>query len=266
MQLLKDLRIDDNTLVVFTADNGPSRESYLKEPYEPEFFQGFGPFDGIKRDALEGGVREATFVRWPIRVSGDRLDRTPSGHWDWLATFADAAGVTVPAASDGVSLLPTLTGQGVQRRSALYIEYFNGQRTPSYEAFTPAHRGRVRQQMQTLIIDRYVGVRYDVKAASDDFEIYDVENDPRQSHNLAGAAGMTAIQARMKARALQARRPDADAPRPYDHAAVPAVVPPALEPGRIGYQIYQGQWPWVPDFRSLKSTAGGTAEKISAEV
>ena len=60
LQLLKDLRIDDNTLVVFTSDNGPSIESGLRnEPYAPTFFCGFGPFDGIKRDTLEGGERVA---------------------------------------------------------------------------------------------------------------------------------------------------------------------------------------------------------------
>src|SRR5690606_38069180 len=57
LQLLKDLKIDDNTLVVFTSDNGTSAESYLPEPYKPDFFNGFGPFDGIKRDLYEGGVR-----------------------------------------------------------------------------------------------------------------------------------------------------------------------------------------------------------------
>ena len=267
LQLLKDLRIDDNTLVVFSSDNGPSRESYLKnEPYEPEFFAGFGPFDGIKRDALEGGVREPTFVRWPGHIPARRIDRTPSGHWDWLATFADAAGIAAPAASDGVSLLPGLTGAGEQRRSELYIEYFNNQKTPSYEAFVPAHRGRVRQQMQTVLVDGYVGVRYNIKSAADDFEIYDVEKDPQQSRNLAGQSGMAEVQRRLKARALQARRPDAGAPRPYDAALVPAVPQPQLQPGKIRYQTYDGQWPWVPEFRALRSAAGGATDKISAAV
>ena len=61
IQLLKDLKIDNNTMIVFTSDNGPSRESYLKEDYEPNFFNGFGPFDGIKRDLLEGGSQGIRF-------------------------------------------------------------------------------------------------------------------------------------------------------------------------------------------------------------
>lgn len=267
LQLLKDLGIDDNTLVVFTSDNGPSRESYLKnEPYEPEFFSGFGPFDGIKRDTLEGGVREPTLVRWPGRIPGGRVDRTPSGHWDWLATFADAAGVAAPAASDGVSLLPTLTGRGDQRRSALYIEYFNGQRTPPYAAFTPAHRGRVRQQMQTVMVDRYVGVRYGIKSAEDDFEIFDVESDPRQSRNLAREPGFAAVQQQLKARALQARRPDAGAPRPYDAALIPPVNADPAVKGKIRYHVYEGRWPWVPQFATLAAKSAGLTDSINAEV
>ncbi len=265
IQLLKDLKIGDNTLVVFSSDNGPSKESYLKdEPYAPTFFAGYGPFDGIKRDNLEGGTREPTLVRWPAQIAGGRIDRTPTGQWDWLATFADAAGIAAPAGSDGVSLLPTLTGKGKQRRSALYIEYFNPGKTPEYADFAPSHRGRDRKQMQTVLIDHFVGVRYNIKSADDDFEIYDVEKDPRQANNLAAASGMAAIQTRMKARALQARMPDPDAKRPYDSALVPAVTPSGMQTGKIRYSVYAGSWAWVPDFRNLTPTAHGTSTKIDA--
>jgi arylsulfatase A-like enzyme len=267
LRLLKDLKIDDNTLVVFTSDNGPSRESYLKnQPYEPEFFAGFGPFDGIKRDTLEGGIREPTFVRWPGHVRAGRRDATPSGHWDWLATFADVAGVPAPASSDGVSLLPVLTGRGTQQPSAMYIEYFNGQKTPTYATFAPANRGRVRQQMQSLMIGRYMGVRYNIKSADDAFEIYDVEMDPQQAHNLAAEPALAPMQAQFKARALRARRPDAGARRPYDDALVPAVQPQGLRPGQIGYRVYAGSWAWVSEFRGLSPTGEGVAPGVSTAV
>src|SRR5262249_1045246 len=110
LQLLKDLKVEDNTVVVFSSDNGPSIESYLpKEPYAPTFFRGYGPFSGIKRDTLEGGERVPTLVRWPKQIPAGREITRPSGQWDWLATFAELAGVPAPAASDGVSLVPTLT-------------------------------------------------------------------------------------------------------------------------------------------------------------
>lgn len=266
-QLLKDLRLDENTLVVFTSDNGPSKESYLKEAYDPTFFAGYGDFDGIKRDTLEGGVREPTFARWPGRVPAGRVDRTPTGTWDWLATFAELAGVPAPATSDGVSLLPLLTGRGTRPPGTLYIEYFNGAKSPNYADFTPKNRGRVRQQMQTVQVDGYVGVRYAIKSATDDFEIYDVEKDPRQARNLAADPALAAVQARMKARVLQVRRPDAGAKRPYDGAAVPAAVAPEnVVAGQLAVAIYEGTWPWVPDFRALTPRARDAAKAVDPSV
>jgi arylsulfatase A-like enzyme len=144
MQLLKDLRIDDNTMIVFTSDNGPSRESYLPEDYEPHFFNGFGPFDGIKRDVLEGGVRVSALAYWPGHFPGGKVVETPSASYDWLPTLAQIAGVAAPAVSDGVSLLPSLTGSGKQTESYVYVEYFEGGKTPLYDEFTPDHRGKKR--------------------------------------------------------------------------------------------------------------------------
>ena len=267
VQLLKDLHLDENTLVVFTSDNGPSRESYLKgRPYDPTFFSGYGDFTGIKRDTLEGGEREPTLARWPGTVPAGRLDRTPGGLWDWLATFADVAGVPAPAASDGVSLVPALTGRGKQRPSNIYVEYFNNTRTPEYTPFTPVHRNRVRQQMQTVQVDGYVGVRYDIKSATDDFEIYDVEKDPAQARNLAADPALASVQTRMKARVLQMRRPESSAKRPYDEALVPAAPPATLREGRIAYGVYEGDWPWVPEFRNLRPAKEGTTEAINSAV
>lgn len=262
LQLLTDLRIDDNTLVVFTSDNGPSKESYLKEEYAPNFFRGFGPFDGIKRDTWEGGVREPTLARWPGKIPAGRLDQTPSGQWDWLATFADLAGVPIPAASDGVSLVPALTGQGKQRPGTLYIEYFNNAHTPGYPEFAEAHRGRRRGQMQVINVNGYKGIRYNIKSADDDFEIYDLAKDPQETNNLAKAPVFAELQARMKAGVLQVRKCDTSAKRSYDNALVPPVSKePATEPG-LTWSLFQGAWPWLPDFRTLRPTTRGEATSV----
>lgn len=256
LQLLKDLGIDDDTLVVFTSDNGPTPESYLKgNPNDPGFFGTMGPFSGIKRDTLEGGIREPTFVRWPGHIPAGRVDHTVSGQWDWLATFAEIAGVPAPAASDGISLLPTLTGRGEQRPSAAYFEYFHPRKVPAYAQFAPLHRGRQRQQMQTVHLGRYVGVRYDIRSANDDFEIYDLGSDPGQAINLAPQPGFTSVQSRMKARVLQMRRPDPAVPRPYDEAFIPAVTAEGRVEGRITRQTYRGNFPWVPEYRTLPADA-----------
>lgn len=259
-QLLKDLNIDGNTLVVFTSDNGPSIESYLPhEPLRADFFESYGIFDGIKRDCLEGGVRVPTLARWPGHIPAGRVVTQPSIAYDWLRTFAAAAGVPPPARADGVSLLPELTGQGVQpERGCLYVEYFNEGKTPDYIDFTPANRGRLRNQMQAIRLGDYVGLRYDIQAPGDPFEIYQVTVDPKEATNLAPR--MASLQARMQQLVLQVRRPNRDAPRPYDRELVPAVAAGNALAG-VAWQAYEGEYPWVPDLETLEPVASGFAPR-----
>lgn len=259
LQLLDDLHLAGNTLVVFTSDNGPTDESYLPENYTPEFFHSFGPFDGMKRDLWEGGVRVPTIVRWPGHVPAGRVVTQPSAQWDWLRTFAEVAGLPPPARTDGISLLPDLTGQGNPLpRGPLYFEYKVKGKTPDYAAFEPGRRNRPRNQMQALRLGDLLGVRYDMKSAGDDFEIYNVVTDPKEVHNLAGDPAFAAVQRTLKDAALQARRPDPDAPRPYDDELVPALPTVATAPGVV-WQEFAGTFPWVPDFRTLTPVAGGIA-------
>ncbi|PST82863.1 sulfatase [Pedobacter yulinensis] len=226
LQLLKDLKIDKNTLVVFTSDNGPSAESYLPKNYDeftPQFFQNYGPFGGLKRDMLEGGMMTPTIAWWPGHIPAGKRISSPSISYDWLPTFSELAGMPAPVTSDGVSLLPSLTGSGKQRPALIYSEYFVEGKTPAYKSFTPEHRNKIRREMQMLRLGNMVGLRYNVGSANDDFEIYDIIKDPRQMRNLA--ATNAALQREFKRMALSARRPDSGAVRPYDDAAVPAVAP-----------------------------------------
>ncbi len=260
MKLLQDLGIDKNTLVVFTSDNGPSIESYIpNEPLRADFFDSFGPFDGIKRDCWEGGARVPTLARWPGHIPAGAVDTRPGISYDWMRTFAQAAGLPVPARADGVSLLPELTGRGAQlHKDSVYIEYFEKGRTPSYDAFAPSHRGRKRGQMQALRIGDYMGVRYDIQSQTDPFEIYNVTSDPKETNNLAAA--MPSLEQQMKAAVLQARRPNISAPRPYDNELVPSARATAVAPG-VEWKAYEGEYPWVPDLETLKPVARGTATR-----
>ena len=255
LQLLKDLKIDDNTLVVFSSDNGASIESYLPKEYvpvKPTFFMSNGPFDGIKRDCWEGGIRMPVIAKWPKRIAPGKVIAAPSMLSDWLPTFADAAGISAPARSGGVSLLPALTGKGKQEKGLVYIEYFENGNTPDFKEYVPAHKNRKRGQMQMIRVGNYAGVRYDIKSADDDFEIYDIIKDPQQKHNLAQAKGFEKMQQEMKAKVLQARRKDAEAKRPYDDMPVPAsVVTKIMLPG-LQWNFYNGDFPWVPSGYNLK--------------
>lgn len=262
MQLLKDMHIEDNTLVVFTSDNGPSIESYLPDsfvPVKPTFFSSYGPFDGIKRDCWEGGVRMPTIASWPGHISNGKIINSPSMLSDWLPTFAQAAGIRAPARCDGVSLIPYLTGKGRQEAPLVYVEYYEGGKTPGFKEFEKSRRNRRRGQMQLIRMGNLVGVRYDIQSSNDDFEIYNVVHDPKQTKNLALMAGYSGVQMAMKAKVLQMRRTDSSAKRPYDSAFVPAnkVNKPLLK--GLYWQFFAGQFPYVVCAKGLTPQSVGTA-------
>lgn len=223
LQTLRDLDLEENTLVVFSSDNGPHSESYIQNVnYAPTSFRSYGPFDGMKRDCYEGGIRVPTVAWWPGKIAAG-IDQSPSQFHDWLTTFADLAGANVPARADGVSLVPTLLKKGQQATPTTYVEYFNGGKTPNYEDYEPSRRGARRGQMQAIFMDGYKGVRHNIQSHADPFEIYDVAKDPGEANNLAGTSPeMEKLQQRMHDRVLQLRSANATAERPYDGEPIPA--------------------------------------------
>ncbi|MCA9140585.1 MAG: arylsulfatase [Planctomycetales bacterium] len=270
MQSLRDLSIDQNTLVVISCDNGPHHESYLRDlndkpvNYTPQSFQSYGPFDGTKRDVWEGGIRVGTLAWWPGKIAPGSVSDSPSQFHDWMPTFARAAGIAPPARTDGVSLLPTLTGQGTQRPSQVYVEYFNGSRTPNYNDFQPSKRNQKRQQMQVVFVDGYKGVRVNIENHDQPFAIYDLANDPKELKNLAGTGDkFVELQKRMHDRVLQMRRPNASAPRPYDDVPIPSIK--ANVPAGWAYDVYEGDFPFVPDVADLAPTRTGRVDDMVVE-
>ncbi|HQY06726.1 MAG TPA: PA14 domain-containing protein, partial [Lacunisphaera sp.] len=177
-------------------------------------------------------------------------------------TVAALAGLPAPARTDGISLLPALTGRGQMReRGPLYFEYNIAGRTPDYPTFAHGRRNRLRGQMQAIRLGDLMGVRYDVKSARDDFEIYNVVTDPKETTNLAGERAYAATQHFMQAAALRLRRPNPSAPRPYETSLVPALAPAATVAG-VEWRAYAGPFPWVPDYETLTPIASGTALRL----
>ena len=121
---LKKLGLDENTLVLFSSDNGPHREG----ENNPEFNDSNGPLRGIKRDLYEGGIRVPMIARWPGTITPATTSDLPSAFWDILPTCADVAGTEKPTQTNGVSLLPTLTGNEDKQRQHdyLYWEFHEG--------------------------------------------------------------------------------------------------------------------------------------------
>ena len=119
MQKLKDLGLDEKTVVFFTSDNGPHKEG----GGDPEFFHSSGPYTGYKRSLTDGGIRVPTMVRWPGKIQPG-VSAQPWAFWDFLPTAAQLAGAETPKNLDGISIAPTLLGQkGQAKHPDFYWEF-----------------------------------------------------------------------------------------------------------------------------------------------
>jgi arylsulfatase A-like enzyme len=120
MEKLKELKIDDDTVVFFASDNGPHQEGGV----DPKFFQSSGPWRGHKRDLYEGGIRVPMIARWPGKIPPGQVNRQAWAFWDFLPTAAEITGVKPPDHLDGISMLPALLGRPQTNQHAfLYWEF-----------------------------------------------------------------------------------------------------------------------------------------------
>jgi arylsulfatase A-like enzyme len=119
MAQLKKLGLDDNTLVLFTSDNGPHKEGGA----DPEFFNSSGPLRGIKRDLYEGGIRVPMIAHWPGKIEATSETDHISAFWDFLPTCTEIAGIRKRRRIDGISFLPTLLGKRQREHKYMYWEF-----------------------------------------------------------------------------------------------------------------------------------------------
>jgi len=169
MDLLKELKIDERTLVVFTSDNGPHSEGGAK----PEFFNDSGPLRGIKRSMYEGGIRVPFIAWWPGVIAPGQTSAHVAAHWDLMPTACELAGVEPPANSDGISYVPLLKGDNAHQKVHKYV-YF--------ELHSPDRRG-VRSGDWVAVQNRTT--RSDPDA--DPIELFNLNEDLAQKHNLAAS-------------------------------------------------------------------------------
>jgi arylsulfatase A len=120
LALLKELKIDQKTLVIFTSDNGAHGiGGTLKQ------FKASGILRGKKRDLFEGGVRVPMIARWPGKIEAGSSSEHVSAFWDWMPTFCELAGAKNPDGGDGFSILPEILGKPKQRNhDSLYWEFY----------------------------------------------------------------------------------------------------------------------------------------------
>ncbi|MEM9368803.1 MAG: sulfatase-like hydrolase/transferase [Planctomycetota bacterium] len=167
IQKLRDLKIDSNTVVFFTSDNGP----HFEGGHSPEALDSNGIYRGGKRDLYEGGIRVPMIAWWPGHIPAEQTSSIASAFWDLPATMCDLAGLDIPESFDGISLVPTLLAKGSQsQHDYLYWEFYE------------------RGGKQAIRMGRWKGIRLEVSNdPNGPLEVYDLENDPSETQDLAGS-------------------------------------------------------------------------------
>ena len=119
-KLLKELMLDENTIVIFTSDNGPHQEGGA----DPKFFKSSGIYRGIKRDLYEGGIRIPMIAKWTNHFPAGTKSELPTAFWDMMPTFANLINAKTPKGLDGISFLPELSGKKqTQKHDFFYWEF-----------------------------------------------------------------------------------------------------------------------------------------------
>lgn len=120
LDVLEQKEIKDNTLIIFSSDNGV----HFAGGHDPDYFKSNGGFHGYKRDLYEGGIRTPLIISWPQVIQGHRVSFHISAFWDFLPTVCALVGADIPENIDGISMLPEILGKGEQmQHDYLYWEF-----------------------------------------------------------------------------------------------------------------------------------------------
>jgi arylsulfatase len=162
---LRELKLEENTLVIFTSDNGPTHNV---GGADSTFFHSADGFRGLKGSLYEGGIRIPFVAYWPGKIKPRTTCDTPFYFPDVLPTLCELAGAEVPKGIDGLSVLPTLLGKpGQKAHDLLYWEF-------------PAYGGQ-----QAVRADDWKAVRQNLVKGAVKTELYDLAKDPAESTDVA---------------------------------------------------------------------------------
>ena len=162
LDLLKELKIEENTLVMFTSDNGPHNEA----GHNPELFKPAGPLRGMKRTLTEGGIRVPTLAWWPNTIEPNSISNQSFYFGDLMATACDMSQSDMTPHTDSLSFLPTLKGKAEEqkRHKFLYWEFYE------------------RTFRQAVVMEEWKLIRSGMD--NQRLELYDLKNDIHEDVNL----------------------------------------------------------------------------------
>jgi arylsulfatase A-like enzyme len=173
LDLIDELDLADNTIVIFTSDNGTT---HLKQEVDYDFFNSVGKLRGLKGSLYEGGVRVPLIVRWPGRIKAGSSSDFVTGFEDWIPTLLELAGHKGEEDKelDGISIAPTLLGKKQPEREFLYRE-FSG-----YGGQQALWMGKWKGIRQRLLRDKKKSDKEKLR-----IQLYDMEKDISESEDVA---------------------------------------------------------------------------------
>ena len=164
---LKEIGEYENTLIIFSSDNGPTHVEHV----DINFFNSAGPFvnskNTVKGNLNEGGIRVPTIAIWPKVITPGSKSSHPSTFYDYLTTISDIVGEPLPYKTDGISFLPTLKGESQIEHKYLYWEF------PSYGG------------QQAIRINEWKGIKKDLFNGPSELKLYNLSDDPKELNNVA---------------------------------------------------------------------------------
>ncbi len=168
--------LEERTLVVFTSDNGTTHEGPKTTHFhvggaDPTFFNSTAGLRGFKGSVYEGGIRVPMILKLPGAIKAGSVNHTPSYFADWFPTLCNAAKIEIPSGLDGENLWPVMTSEETL-----------SQRNPMIWVF-PEYRGQVAVRMGDMKV-----LRRDLQTKKpSDWEVYDLNADAAEQHDLAGS-------------------------------------------------------------------------------
>ena len=189
---LEERNLRDNTLVVFTSDNGP--ETLHRYRGSERSYGRPAPLRGMKLHTHDAGFRVAGIMSWPGKISGGQVVSTPTSSLDFLPTFCELAQTSVPESLklDGTSFLPALEGKAIERAKPLFWVYFNAinearvaMRDGDWKVLARLNGGEF-PKLQNVTAERLTSIQ---EAQLTDFEIYNVRKDIDESDNMVNSDG-----------------------------------------------------------------------------
>ena len=164
-QLLKELDLDDNTIVMFASDNGP----HVEGGNDPKFFNSSGGLRGVKRALYEGGIRTPFIVKWPNVVDSARVSNHTSAFWDIFPTLCDITGADYPENLDGISFFPELMQKKQTTHDHLYWEFHGA-----------------TGDKQAIRKGNWKAVRVKIKSENEPIQLFNLESDPYEKNDVGG--------------------------------------------------------------------------------